>query len=218
MLILPGGALAASPAPLDDIARAAHMSWFSGAVDLCVALSFYSCLLAVTNTGARVLYTLSRDRVLPRALSHATARHGEPWFAVLLITASALATVMVFAAMPTPPMTAYGYLGTLDGYFFIGVYLMVIALTLLHAVRSRALSALLAAAGLVGTTTLALALYFSFIPLPSGPYRAIFWIFVVTTAVVLIGAAFGGAVRPRWWRALGDQADEPAAWQPRAER
>ncbi|GAA4994639.1 APC family permease [Yinghuangia aomiensis] len=209
VLLLPADKLATSAAPLNDIANNADIGWASWIIDLCVAVSFFSCMLAVTNTGARVLYTLSRDRVLPRIFSRVTARHGEPWFAVLLITASTLVTVLIFACMPTPPIEAYAYLGTLGGYFFIGVYLMVIALTLLHAGRNRSLTGLLLGAGVIGTATMVLAMYFSFVPLPEGPYRTVFWIFIALTAVSLAGAAFGAALKPRWWRNIGTQTDGP---------
>lgn len=82
----------------------------------------------------------------PKAFSRVTARHGEPWFAVLLLTAGTLIAVLIFGLLPTAPLNAYAYMGTLSGYFFIAVYLMVIAMTLLRAchrdcpVRRRARS------------------------------------------------------------------------------
>jgi amino acid transporter len=205
VLALPGGKLAASAAPLNDIASLAGVGWFSWIVDLCVSVSFLSCVLAVTNTGARVLYTLGRDRVLPKAFSRVTARHGEPWFAVLLLTAGTLIAVLIFGLLPTTPLNAYAYMGTLSGYFFIAVYLMVIAMTLLRAFRIRALSGFLVAAGMVGAATLILAMYFSFVPLPQGAYGTVFWIFAALVGAGLAVAGVGGALRPQWWRNIAAQ-------------
>jgi hypothetical protein len=132
---------------------------------------------------------------------------------VLLLTAGTLAAVLIFGLLPVAPLNAYAYIGTLSGYFFIAVYLMVIAMTLLRAFRSRALSAFLVAAGVVGAATLTLAMYFSFIPLPVGAYGTVFWIFAALVAAGLAGAGLGGALRPQWWRNIAAKGDSGGSGQ-----
>ena len=105
--------------------------------------------------------------------------------------------------MPTPPLASYAYIGTLSGYAFIGVHSTAIVLAVRHAVTSRTVSPLLVGAALLGTATMGIAIYFSFVPLPLGPYRAVFWIFITLTALAVGGLLVGLSLRPARWRRIG---------------
>lgn len=163
----------------------------------------FSCLLANFNGAARVLYTLGRDGALPRVFGRASARHGQPWFALLCLLAVGATVTTVFAVTSVAPLQAFGYIGTLVGYLFLCLYATAIVIAAIYATRTRSLSATLIAATLVGLAIIAIAFYYSFVPLPSGAYRVVVWVFAAIAAAALLGLAAAARLRPPWWQRLG---------------
>jgi amino acid transporter len=203
VLGLPNGKLAASAAPLSSLASVGGVGWFSWIIDLCIVASEFSCLLANCNGAARILFTLGRDGALPRAFGRASQRRGQPWFALACITIAGAVVTTAFAVTAVPPLVAFAYIGTLVGYLFLCIYTAAIVISVIRAVRTRALGPALIAAALAGLAIIGIAMYFSFVPLPSGGYRAVAWIFLATAAVALLGLAAAVRIRPPWWQRLG---------------
>lgn len=71
--------------------------------------SYVACAIGILNSGARYIYSLSRDGLLPRALGRAHPRHGSPHVAV--------AVSVAFTAL----VLAIGFIAGLDPYLVVGV-------------------------------------------------------------------------------------------------
>lgn len=78
--ITPDGtkALTASQAPLGDLASKYLNSGVSIAILLCVGISFFSSTLGCVSAGARILFTMSRDGMLSKALSRVHKKYNTP--------------------------------------------------------------------------------------------------------------------------------------------
>ncbi|GCE08055.1 APC family permease [Dictyobacter aurantiacus] len=112
------------PAPFDTLGRHFSGGLFASIIDLAGTLSFFSAALAIINGGARIIYTVGRDGLLPRwtALTHAT--HQTPIGAVTLLCVFALACGIPMGILMTP-ITAFSFLGTLDALFILPIYILV---------------------------------------------------------------------------------------------
>lgn len=202
VLGLPSGALAASPAPLNELATLAHVGWFGWIIDLCVAVSFFSALLGCMNGTARIFFALGRDGVLASRFGRAD-RHGQPRLAIVGMLGYVALLVLILGLISGSQIQAYVDLGTLIGYFLFVVYLAAIAMALILAVRQRTGGFVIAAAALVGAGTLLNGLYFTFVPWPVGAAATLFWTFLGTVIVATVLAIYGKSTGARWWQAIG---------------
>lgn len=207
VLGLPNGALAASGAPLDDLANLAHVGWFGAVIDVCVAVSFYSCFLGGANGTARILFALGRDGAISSRFGR-ISRHGQPQFAILVILGYVSVFVLIVGLLSRQQNDAFVNLGTLAGYYLFALYLIAVALAVILALRTRSLTAALVVAALIGAGTLLNGLYFTFVPWPQGVVANLFWTFVGTAVVAVALATWGKASNARWWKAIGTSAIE----------
>lgn len=202
VLGLPNGTLAASPAPLNQLATLANVSWFGWIIDLCVAISFFSALLGTLNSSGRILFALGRDRVLTQRLGQ-TDRHGQPRLAIAGLLCYLSVLVLILCLITGNQVQAYDDLGTLIGYFLFVVYLVAVAMSLILAVRQRALGFMIVAGALVGAATLLNGLYFTFVPWPVGIAATLFWTFLGVMVIAAILGIYGRSTNARWWQAVG---------------
>lgn len=111
-------------APFDTITRR-----FSGAtlaifVDLAGVLSFFSAALAIVNGGARILYTLGRDGLMPPPINWAHPTRGTPGGAIALLCGTGLVSGLALGFTMTP-FGAFNFLATLDALFVLLIYVLV---------------------------------------------------------------------------------------------
>lgn len=78
------GAWALSPAAVSEMATRYVGSWFATILELVVILDAMALALAICVVIGRGFFALSRDGLLPSALSK-VSRHGTPWVANLLV-------------------------------------------------------------------------------------------------------------------------------------
>lgn len=88
-----GADLAASASPMNDLAAASGLGGWGVVADVGIAASFVACAIGSTTALVRVLFSLSRDGVLPARVGRTHARFGTPAAAVSL-------ALPVIAAVP----------------------------------------------------------------------------------------------------------------------
>ncbi len=97
--------------------------WLAHVVDLCAIASIFTCFLAIHNTTVRLVYTMGKERVLPRILGRVHPRWWSPYGAIF---AQTLFTVVVGLALGfwlgTEPTGAYAFAGTIGTVAIILVY------------------------------------------------------------------------------------------------
>ncbi|MDQ1128847.1 APC family permease [Microbacterium sp. SORGH_AS_0888] len=70
--------LAASASPINDLTRAYGVAGWGVLADAGIAASFLACAIGSTTALSRVLFTMSRDGVLPRRIGRTHPRWGTP--------------------------------------------------------------------------------------------------------------------------------------------
>ncbi len=112
------------PAPFDTIGRMYSGPFFVVLIDLVGLLSFFGAALAIINGGARIIYTVGRDGLLPRwtAWLHPLRRTPVGSIAGLCIFGLVVGLLLGFIMTP---IGAFGFLGTLDALFVLIIYALV---------------------------------------------------------------------------------------------
>jgi amino acid transporter len=155
---------------LADAASIAGVSWYGYVVDAGVIVSMFAVLIAIYNSCGRLLYTLAREGLGPRAFGRSHPRHGTPSAAVLFTGAVNLVALLIVAGIGASVVNAFGDLATLSGYGINVMYLVAaIAVVICFGFRAgrRSLPAVVAA--VVAAVILGYVLYTSFRPFPPFP-------------------------------------------------
>jgi amino acid transporter len=111
-------------APFDTIAHNFGGETLAVLVDIAGLLSFFAAALAIVNGGARILYTVGRDGLLPRWLGHAHPTRHTPVTAVAVLCALGLVSGLALG-FGLGPRDAFGFLGLLDALFVLLIYILV---------------------------------------------------------------------------------------------
>ena len=123
-------------APFDTITRRYASPFLVVLIDLVGVLSFFSAALAIINGGARVIYTVGRDGLLPpwTALLHSTRR--TPIGSITALCLFGLIVGLTLGFIMTP-LNAFAFLGTLDALFVMVIYLLVCIASIRFFLRKR---------------------------------------------------------------------------------
>ncbi|WIG57390.1 MAG: putative amino acid permease, GabP family [Ktedonobacterales bacterium] len=112
------------PAPFDTISRKFSGGALAALIDLVGIFSFFSAALAIVNGGARILYSIGRDGLLPRWMAWTHPTRLTPAGAI-----TALCTVGIVVGIGLgillSPISAFAFLGTLDALFILLIYVLV---------------------------------------------------------------------------------------------
>jgi amino acid transporter len=117
--------LGKAESPLLLLSTKLNLAWLGAFINLGILISFFSCTLASINATARIVYSMARHDVAPRALGVVHKRNKTPYVAITF------AGVLTFVAAFAPTLfgvsefDAQGYFGTLCSFGFLSVYLLI---------------------------------------------------------------------------------------------
>ena len=112
------------PAPFDTIGRHYSGSFFVVLIDLVGIFSFFGAALAIINGGARILFTVGRDGLLPRWTARLHPVRRTPVGSVIALCMFGLVIGVPLGFLMTP-IGAFGFLGTLDALLVLIIYALV---------------------------------------------------------------------------------------------
>jgi amino acid transporter len=84
--------------PFDAVAQLYGAGWAAIVLDLLVGFSFFAAAVAATTAFVRILFSMSREGMLPTALGRTTRRRGVPAIATLACVPLVLTPVILRAA------------------------------------------------------------------------------------------------------------------------
>lgn len=171
--------ITASSDALAGAASIAGVSWYGYVVDAGVIVSMFAVLIAIYNSCGRLLFTLAREGLGPRAFGRSHPRHGTPSAAVLFTGGVNVIALLIVVGTGASVVDAFGDLATLSGYGINVMYLVAaIAVVVCFGFgRSERRSLAVAGAAVVAAVVLGYVLYTSFRPLPPFPLRVYLLIF-----------------------------------------
>jgi amino acid transporter len=115
-------ALAKASAPLHDLAVRYIGAWYGDLVDLAAISALIAVILAIHTANFRVLYSLGRDGLLPRAVGRTHNRHQTPHVAIVVYSVATL-VVGLIAGAGWGPMKAFGNLGYLSSLGILPIFI-----------------------------------------------------------------------------------------------
>ena len=188
--------LASATAPLHDLAVRYIGNWYSNLIDLAAISAIIAVLLAIHTANFRVLYSLGRDGLLPKALARTHPKYKTPHVAIIVYSIGTL-VVGVLAGVAWGPMNAFGNIGYLSSLGMLPVFIVTsVALPIfirkqypkefslgVHGI-SPALSVLIFIA----------AIWLSINPWPSPPMDTFPWVVLV---VIVVAAIWGAVLKGR---------------------
>ncbi|MRX44529.1 APC family permease [Agromyces kandeliae] len=178
--------------PVDGLTAGLGMPWLGAVLELSIAASLFACLIASATAMTRVLFALSREGLLPRALGRTRRRSGTPVAAVALtmLLVTAVPAVSVLLGAQIWPTMQWLLLGAATGYLVAYFLACVAAPVFLWRIgESGWRSTLVAAAGAIAVVVILVA------------YLAVEWTGARAVAAWVIVGVLGVTVLLAAWRA-----------------
>ena len=114
-------ALTSSSLPVADLAGKYMSKDYATVLILSASLSFFSCALGSATAGARMLFTMSREGLMPKGLSKVHPKFNTPHIALITVT-----TIMVAIITPLfqkDAIEVFGYYGTIGSLAILISYI-----------------------------------------------------------------------------------------------
>ena len=169
--------IADTQSPLTELARRAGLSSLSVVLYLSAMISSCACLLASLNAVSRLLYSMSRYGLLPRALSRVHAHHRSPSVALSLSLTIILCLGLVL--LPLGVFATFEASGALATFGFLVIYLLICLAAPLDQRKAGALGIRHVVASLCGVVAMAFVLLGSVYPVPPWPQRLLPYLFAL---------------------------------------
>jgi APA family basic amino acid/polyamine antiporter len=113
-------------APMADALKAVGYDWIAGLVSLGALAGLTTVVLILLMGQSRVLFAMSRDRLLPGWLSSIHPRYGTPW-AISLIAGVTVALIATFVPLTT--LADMVNIGTLFAFVLVSIGVIVLRRT-----------------------------------------------------------------------------------------
>jgi amino acid transporter len=193
----PHGTLGPDSTPLPVVAANAGVSWTSWIIDITLGIAMTVFAAAVINSGARSLFTLSRERALPRLFGAVHTSYRTPYASILLIGAVGLILGLYGTVSPVGRLQWDVYVGIVSSYSYLLAYLLVAIATPLWLTAWHVLVSVLATAGI------GYVIYKNLVPVPPTPYNVLPYVFAGLIAVGLAWYLYLRLYRPEVARRVG---------------
>jgi amino acid transporter len=188
-------ALASASAPLHDLATRYIGPWYATIVDLAAISAIIAVLLAIHTANFRVLYSLGRDGLLPKAIGRTHPKHQTPHVAILVYSVGTL-VIGLAAGVVWGPMNAFGNLGYLSSLGILPIFILTNAalpVFIWRRCRSEFSVLLHVMFPLLSSLTFLAAIWLNIHPWPAAPLSY----FPGVIIAIVVAAAIGAAILTR---------------------
>ena len=158
-----------SDAPLQVLASKAGIGFFGILISVGAIFSFFACVLACINAGARVLFLMGRHGIFHSFVGGAHESNETPHNAVSLVSVIAFIPAAFLAWKGNGMFDIYGWLGTIATLGFILTYIVVSVAAPVYLYRRNELKTRHILVSLAGITFMVVALIGAVYPWPGGP-------------------------------------------------
>lgn len=119
----PGGILS-SPVPILAIAQRDGLGWAATLLGLGIVSSFLAAATGALNALGRVLFTLGREGVAPRALGRTHSRWGTPHIALMMALPPVVGVPVILLATGQPPLGVFAGALTIAALGYLVAYVL----------------------------------------------------------------------------------------------
>jgi amino acid transporter len=200
---------ASAALPLDTLAQRYIGNSYAIIIDIGVIISAFAVSLAAGNGLVRVMFAMSRDRLLPAKLSTVSKKRRTPAIAILTVGIISLVLEFSLGGAFGPYPNGYAYLGTLGGLAVIILYVLVGISLVVYMRRQRRSEFHFVKhvmIPLAGSIVGAIAVYGSLHPFPTGVYLYLIIGFIAYALAGLIIAVWLRRNHPSMLTRLGRAA------------
>jgi amino acid transporter len=170
--------LAKCATPLLALTAKLGMAPLGHLLDVGIMFSFFGAGLANLTAGARAIYKMSKNGLLPARFGQTHGVNGTPHLAVFTSTFISLVTAVILATLNCPLLDIVGWLGTLATFGFLYAY-MVTSLSAARLLKSlNCLTPLKIFVVAASVLVLAGALFGSIYPAQPAPYCYLPFVFL----------------------------------------
>jgi len=177
-------------APLDLIARSIDLPALGWMSSLGVALSCFGCALGGLNAGARVIFSMARERLFAPFFAKIHPANGTPSRALLVMVSVALIVAGLLVVCGVAMANAMDYLMQIASFGFLGGYFSVCVAAPFYLARRHALTATQLLVGAITLMVIGSVLFLSLIPIPAAPWRYLPYLFAVLVFMGTLSSAY----------------------------
>lgn len=183
-------ALAKSSSPMDDLTSQWGLSALHPFLDFGFAASFFAVVVACITVGARLLFGMGNERVVPAWFGHAHLKHRTPVNALLVVTPLVAVPAVIVLLNNVDPLAATTYIDTVGVFGYMVAYIMVCIGAPLFVRRTGGGNVVAAmVAGLLGALALVYVYYKNLVPVPPAPLNALPYYFAGFFVLGVVGYA-----------------------------
>jgi len=192
-----------SDAPLQVLADKAGIGFFGIVITIGAIFSFFACVLASINAGARILFFLARHGVFPAAIGRAHQTNETPHVAVTISAVLAFLPAGILAGFGNGLFDIYGWVGTTATLAFILAYIAVSVAAPIYLYRLGELKPHHVIISTIGILFIGTAAFGAVSPWPDSPGDLPIYAFLILLAVGVIWGLVLHVLVPRVRHAIG---------------
>jgi len=223
-------AFAKASAPLPQLASVVGLGELGHFIAIGITCSMFACTLACLTAGSRMLLSLGHDGLLPKLFTHTSRHTHAPDVAICAVAIPMTVIPVAYIAAGSGDAALSSEEGTLATYGFMLAYALVAIAAPVYLAKLNEGKVLAWILGVLGAVTMLFVFYVNWIPtaIPNdifpalaGTYAKLPYVFLVWTAIGLIGYFVVKFTRPDAMRSAatwGDAVDPAAEAEEAAHR
>ncbi len=202
-------ALAKSASPMDELTDQWGLSSLHPFLDFGFAASFFAVVVACITVGARLLFGMGNEGIVPGWFGVAHPKHRTPAHALFVVVPIVAVPTIVVLLEGVEPLAATTYIDTVGVFGYMLAYIVVCLGSPFFA-RRRGYGKVGWAwvMGILGIAALLYVYYRSLVPVPAAPLNALPYYFVAALIVGLAGYAVLCVKDPERAARAGSFADD----------
>lgn len=178
--------LGQSTAPFNVLAERAHLTIFIPLIAVGSIISFFACILACINAGARILFHMSRHGLFHSAIGEAHETNKTPHYAITISAILTFIPAAILILKNVGPFDLYGIIGTVATLAFIVAYVLVSVAAPIYLYKKNKLTIGSVLISIGAIIFLGVAIVGSVYPVPPAPYNYLPYVFIGIIALGIL--------------------------------
>lgn len=198
--------LAESAAPLSYLADKTGFGFMGFVISIGATISFWSCTVACITASARIILTMSQDKIIHESLGKTHSKYKTPYVSINLLAIVSFIIPTILSYFGVDAMEAFSWLGTIATLGFLFSYAMIVIGAPVYLSKIKELKKSNIIISIITMIILLVPIVGSVYPLPAYPFNLFPFIFLAWIIAGGIWYEFSNAARS----SLLEELDEDA--------